>query len=218
MRVKSSWKYEGFCAEGEGLLCISDMDDNKDSHRLTDPRGITFEIEEGVTEVEEGFFDMFPYLTRIILPNSMKRVNVSEKTREIFHRCGVLICGNFDSYAETFAKEQGLTFMHKDIELARAGDYSDHGVDVVTLRFLVSGAVILKQESFCPGISAGNNGGGETSDQLKANFYKTMSRGDIADMCWGTVSGKVRKSAELEKFLKKAIAKGGYCLSFGDKK
>ena len=213
MNVKSSYRYEGFCAQGEGILCKSDMSFWNGSPKLTDPRGVTFEIEEGVTEVEEGFFDMFPTLVRLDLPGSIKSLPLSDKSREIFRRNGVVISGEFDSFAESFAREQGLSFIHSDIELARAGNYFEHGADIVTLRFR-NGTPQLRQESFCQGSSAGSSGGGEETVPLRSDFYKTLSQNDIADMCRGSCYKKVKENPKLAKFLKLARKKDGFWFSF----
>ena len=215
MNVKSSYRYEGFAADGEGILCISDMDYWKNSQKLTQAAGITFEIGEGITEVEEGFFDLIPSLIRINFPKSLKKLNMSDSTLELFRRNRVMISGCFDSYAESFAMQNKLSFIHSDIELARAGDYhSPGGKDIVTLRFMNDGRAMLFQECFSQGSSAGSSGGGEDNIELKANFYKTLSENDLADMCWGTCSGKVRQNRELAVFLKKARQKDGYYLCF----
>lgn len=215
MKVGRSCDYKGLSAEGGGILCVSDMDSWKNDTSLSDPMGVTFEIGEGITEVEKGFFDVIPAIMRIIFPASLKKLHMSDSTAELFRRNGVIICGAFDTYAESFAKEYGLRFIHSDILLTRTGSYNEPGgADVVTLRFMADGRVLLRQENFCPGISAGNNGGGEVTDELKANFYKTMSQEDIADMCRGRCCSKVRNNKQLAKFLKKARQKNGFCFSF----
>lgn len=215
MKVSRSWKYEGFAADGEGILCISDMDHWKNDPDVRDPRGVTFEIGEGITDIEEGFFDLFPTLTRMIVPGSLKKIPVFGATLEMFRRNGVIITGEFDSYAEDFAREHGLNFIHSDILLGRSGSYYDHGSNIITLRFLLDGRAMIFQESFSSGISAGNNGGGEENITLKPDFYRTLSQNDIADMCWGCCYSKIRDNAELGRFLKKAKAKGGYSFWFG---
>lgn len=215
MIVSSSWKYEGLTASGNGILCISDMNDWKNRSCLTDPCGVTFEMEEGITEVEEGFFDLIPNLIRINFPNSLKKLGMKDSTAELFRRNNVIISGCFDSYAESFAQEYGLSFLHSDIELARAGSYDEPGgSDIITLRFMTDGRTLILQSNFCQGSSAGNNGGGDEVIGLNADFYKTMSAEDIANMCWGNCFSEIKSNTELASFLKKAVQKGGYCLTF----
>ena len=212
MIIRSSYRRKGLSADGEGKLCIIDMDHWKNDPMITDPDGISFELEKGITEVEEGFFDMFPYLHLIIVSETVRHIGVSDRSLESFRRNDVAVCGEFDTYAERFAGEYGLRFVHSDIELARAGDYFEQsGTDVITLRFRPDGGAFILQENFCQGSSAGNNGGGEVTEDLPDDFYRTFTQEDIAGICWGTCYDKILGCAALKTFLEKAKARDGYC-------
>ena len=212
MIIRSAYRRNGLSADGEGKLCISDMDHWKNDSLIRDPRGIAFELEEGITEVEEGFFDMFPTLSLIVVSKSVRHIDVSDRSLELFRRNDVAVCGEFDSYAERFAGEYGLRFVHSDIVIARAGDYfSPGGSDVITLRFSPDGSAFILQENFCQGSSAGNSGGGDIRKDLPDDFYRTFTQEDIAGMCWGTCYEKILECAALKTFLEKAKARGGYC-------
>ncbi len=50
----------------------------------SNPRTGGFELTEGVTDVEEGFFDNIPNLMQIMIAPSVKHIGVTDKTKEIF--------------------------------------------------------------------------------------------------------------------------------------
>ena len=142
---------------------------------------------------------------------SVKHIGVTEKTREIFVRNGTYVSGRFDTYAESFAREQGICFVHENIELASVGDYFEHGNDTITLRLYENGTAKLHQDCRCQGISASSMGGGECDVSLPKDFYLTHSPKDIADLCWGSSYSAILKCQELKSFLSKARKKHGFC-------
>ena len=166
MKVCISYNLEGLCAQGEGMLLISDLDRYiRKGNTLNDPCGIGFELEQGVTDVEAGFFDHIPYLLRIVAAPSVKSIGITEKTKEIFAKNGTVIEGEFDTYAERFAKQNGLKFVHTDIKLAQTGEYDQRGIDIITLEMFDNGSARIHQDCRCAGISAGNTGGGECKEK-----------------------------------------------------
>ncbi len=178
-------------------------------------RDVELTIKDGFTQAEAGFFDYFPTLAVLTLPKTMKKIPLTETAAQHFRENGTLICGTFDSYAETFAREQKLRFLHEDIELARVGDaHSDIGIDIVSLQLFTTGKPCLNQKNFCPGISAGNNGGGEVNVFLPRDFYGTLPQKEIAARCWGRCRAAIEKNRELSVFLTKARRKNGYYFAF----
>lgn len=176
---------------------------------------MTFTLESGVTDVEIGFFDSFPTLRMLYISDTVNNIALTDKARKAFKKNKVLIIGGFDTYAERFAREYKLRFLHDDIELARVGEYSTReGVDIITLELFTSGKARIKQANYCPGSSAGNNGGGEMSFYLPRDFYITRSQKDIAKMCWGSCSEAIIKNNAFAKFLAKAFKKRGYYFEF----
>ena len=213
MIVSNSHKREGFSANGGKLLCSSDMNFWKGKPKMTDPNGVYFELQDGIEEVEDGFFELLPTLSELEIANSVRKIGMTEKTLEIFRNNNVLIRGVFDSYAETFAKEHGLRFLHSDFCLALDGDYSSLcGIDEITLRFTSDAQPYIRQENFCSGSSTGNNGGGHIDIQLPKNFHLTHSQKDIANLCWGNCREKIESSFAIGTFLEKARKLDGYFL------
>ena len=192
----------------ESLKRVSELYD------LEAPEGVTFTLESGITDVETDFFDRFPTLNVLYISDTVKNIALTKNARKAFMKNSVLIIGSFDTYAERFAKENKLRFLHTDIELARVGEYSTReGIDVITLELFTSGKARVKQANYCPGSSAGNNGGGEIDFYLPRDFYMTHSQKDIAKMCWGTCSEAIIKNNAFGKFLAKAFKKEAIILN-----
>ena len=84
MEVKNSYHLYGLRAEGEGMLCGSDLEYYIRTDRLNNPLEDGFELMEGVTDVEAGFFDYQPHIRHIMVANSVRHIGVTEKTKEIF--------------------------------------------------------------------------------------------------------------------------------------
>ena len=83
----------------------------------------------------------------------------------------VLIRGEYNTFAERFAKEKGLKFLHCDIHLADDDIKEHYEHDIITLRFHRKGAPDIHYNCFTPGSSAGSYGGGEYAVQLPKDFY-----------------------------------------------
>ena len=182
---------------------------------LEAPEGVTFSLGHGVTEVEIGFFDRFPTLKELHISDTVKTIALTEAARKAFIINKVLIIGSFDTYAEGFAREHRLRFLHREIELARVGNYNTcEGIDIITLELFTSGKARIRQANYCSGSSAGNNGGGERSFSLPRDFYMTCSQKDIAKMCWGNCAVAVMHNKVLGKFLSRAVKKLGYYFEF----
>ena len=212
MKISVSYNLEGLCAQGDGMLLISDLNDYiSKGQAADDPCGVGFELAQGVTDVEAGFFDLIPHLTHISAAPSVKNVGVTEKTKEIFAKNYTTVSGKFDTYAERFAKQNGLCFVHSDILLAQTGDYYERGRNIITLELFDNGTARLHQDCRCPGISAGNTGGGECDIRLPKDFYLTHSPKDLAELCWGSCYSEILKCQELRSFLAKAKKKHGFC-------
>ncbi|MBQ3078084.1 MAG: hypothetical protein IJC43_09510 [Clostridia bacterium] len=198
-----SGRYD-FRADGAGLLRIAHLNFWRNVPKFTEAGAVAFELGEGVTEVEPGFFDLFPGLTEIKLADTVTQIALTEQTQRLLRANDVLICGSFDRYAEQFAKEQGLRFVHADLELAADGDYFDGGIDLVTLRFDRDGSAFLHQNSLCQGSSSGSSGGGEERIALPADFALTHTPEELAALCWGNCREKIRRCEALAVYLQKA--------------
>ena len=211
MKVDSTYyKYTELCYDvrGEGSASPADVPQEVQSLQ----RRLTLLVRTGVTELQKGFLECFPTLCDLRLPDSVSHVGLTDAAKNLLHQNAVVIRGTFGSYAESFARDQSLTFLHADIPITCRGEYDIHGVDSLDLLFHIDGRAILYEDSCCPGISAGNNGGCDHSIVLPRDFYRSMSLKQIADECWGCFAGSVMRSEALKKFLEGAKARGGYML------
>ena len=208
MNVASSSHREGLTTAGEGMLCKSDMDFWRNLPEMKKP--VSFELAEGVTDVEEGFFEQLPLLRELWIGSTVKTLGLTEETLALFHKNDVLIRGQFNTVAERFAREQGLRFLTADFEVARGGNYFESFAYTVRLRFQPDEKPRLLQASFSQGSSAGSSLGTDEDVRLPKDFYLTMTQEEIADLCWGCAYGRVADSAALGKFLALAKKKKGY--------
>ena len=202
--------YWGIDAYGEGPLFVKDIEyhTEEDFRKRREP--VSFILCPGVTTVEAGVFDIFITLAELVVSDTVKRIDMSEKSMKLFRKNHVTVRAAFDSYGEAFAKKYGLNFLHEDIQLARHGDYFERGVDIITLRFTPDGSPFLHQDCRCQGSSAGSTGGGEVDLDLKKDFYRKLGQEDIAGMCWGSCCEGIMGSEKLRVFLEKAKERKGY--------
>ncbi|MBO4410703.1 MAG: hypothetical protein J5794_00715 [Lachnospiraceae bacterium] len=215
MFLRNSERGYGLAAVGEGFLPAELVSSIRNHERLNDPQGIVFELDDDITEVEAGFFDWTPWLRELTCGKSLKKIGMTDRSLKIFRDNDVLVRGFFDTYAERFASEYGLRFIHDDFRLGGSGNYFEpSGTDLITLLLAPYKKPVIRQSNFCQGSSAGSSLGGDIDLTLEETFYQTMSAEDIAGICWGTCYDSIRKNAALAKFISKARKKGGYYLDF----
>ena len=120
---------------------------------------------------------------------------------ELLKNNNVIIRGFYDSYAERFAQENGLLFIHKDIYLGikRYEEYQQSRT--VTLHFDENDQMCLIYEDFCQGISAGNTMGGEFTRDMPKEFHKGCTVKDFAYMMPEAYFDQIMNNKELEAFL-----------------
>ena len=157
--------------EGEGLLVKEDTEAWPTMGRDWQNEYDTLSITEGITGLGEGYLEAFPKIVCLILSRTVESVATTPELDKRLWKNKVLIRGEYDTYAEKFAKEKGLKFLHCDIPLA--DDYIEigHEHDIITLRFHEKGAPDIHYNCFTPGSSAGSYGGGEYYNKLPKNFY-----------------------------------------------
>ena len=206
--------YRGIDAYGEGPLYVKDIRYHSEEDFRKDREPVSFILCPGVTAVEAGFFDIYITIAELVVSDTVTRIDMSEKSVQLFRKNRVTVRAAFDSCGEAFAKKYGLVFMHEDIELARRGDYFEHGVDVVTLCFRPDGSPFIHQDCLCQGSSAGSSGGGEVSLDLQKDFYRRMTQEEIADVCWGGCYSRILGSEKLRVFLEKAKERKGYRVQY----
>lgn len=190
-------------------LTVADFQ-NKYGHddRMQQPYYVVSLDDEEVETVEEGFLDFFPNMYKLIIPPNVKKIGISTNLAKILSKNKVIIRGEFDTLAEEIAQKHHLPFIPMDIKLANTGDYFDHGVDVITLRFFDDGTVKIRQDELCQGSSAGSSLGGVVDLDINWDFFsETNVQERIAGMCWGNCYDQIRQSTALKSFIEKARIK-----------
>ena len=190
--------------EGEGVLCREDTElSPKPTERIAKEYD-TLSITEGITKVGEGFLDAFPNIGCLILARTVGSVAASPELEKRLRRNKVLIRGEYDTFAEKFAREKGLEFLHCDIHLADddIGDHYEH--DIITLRFHTKGAPDIHYNCFTPGSSAGSYGGGEYAKELPKDFYVGCTVETFAGNFPERLREQLRANEMLRRFLEAA--------------
>ena len=187
--------------KGEGTLCREDTEVTpKPTESLTREYD-TLNIIEGITNVGEGFLDAFPYIECLILSRTVELVAVSPELLKQWRKRKVLIRGEYDTFAEKFADENKLEFLHSDIPLAEYDIEVAHEHDIVTLRFHQNGQTDIHFNCFTPGSSAGSYGGGEYANKLPKDFYVGCTLEKFADNLTERAREQILQNKTLKRFL-----------------
>ena len=166
--------------EGEGFLVKEDAEVWPKSRKNWANEYNVLSITEGITGLGEGYLDAFPRIGCLILSRTVESAAVSPELEKKLRKNKVLIRGEYDTFAERFAAEKGLAFLHCDIPLAEDDIEIAHEHDIITLRFHENGAADIHYNCFTPGISAGSYGGGEYANELPEDFYENCSMEQFA--------------------------------------
>ena len=167
--------------EGEGLLVREDTEAWPTFDRDWRSEYDTLSITEGITGLGEGYLDAFPKIGCLILSRTVESVSTAPELDKRLRKNKVLIRGEYNTFAEKFAREKGLRFLHCDIPLAEDDIEAAHEHDVITLRFHEKGCPDIHYNCFTPGSSAGSYGGGEYANELPMDFYVGCTAEEFAD-------------------------------------
>ena len=165
--------------EGEGLLCKEDAEVWPAAEKNWQNGYDTLSVKEGIAGLGEGYLAAFPNIGCLILARTVESVDTTPELDQRLRKNKVLIRGEYNTFAETFAQEKGLKFLHCDIPLAE-DDIGHYEHDIITLRFHTRGAPDIHYNCFTPGSSAGSYGGGEYAKELPKDFYVGCTLEDFA--------------------------------------
>ena len=185
------------CIEGTGAVCSEDTDIGKENWTS---EYIHLHFKDGITEIKNGFLEQFGSLKSLTLDKSVRSISMTEELRELLKKNCVTIRGCYNTYAEQFAKENGLPFIHKDIHL---GTYhNEEHCESRTLRLhFDDGQMCLLYEDFCQGSSAGNSMGGEFTREMPEEFRRGCTQEEFAYMMPAIFFDQIMKNEELKEFL-----------------
>ena len=186
------------CIEGKGAICKEDTDIGKENWTN---EYINLHFKDGITEIRQGFLESFPGLKSVIVDRSVTNIEMTDELRELLKNNNVVIRGCYDTYAEKFAHENDLLFIHKDIYIGIRRNEEYHESRTVTLHFDENCQMCLLYEDFCQGISAGNTMGGEFMREMPEEFHRGCSIEELANMMPEAYFDQIMKNAELKAFL-----------------
>lgn len=126
---------------------------------------------------------------------------MTNELNELLKNNNVVIRGCYNTYAEKFAVENSLLFIHKDIYIGIRHNEEHCESRTITLHFAESGQMSLLYEDFCQGISAGNTMGGEFTRTMPKEFHKGCTLEEFADMMPEPYYAQIMMNKELEAFL-----------------
>lgn len=161
-------------------------------------------VTEGITALGEGYLDAFPKIECLILSRTVVSVVVTPEFVKRMRKRKVLIRGEYDTYAESFAKDNKLDFLHSDIQIADDDIEIAHEHDIITLRFHSDGSADIHYNCFTPGSSAGSYGGGEYANKLPKNFYVGCTIEKFADNFNERIREQILSNEAIRRFLESA--------------
>jgi len=126
----------------------------------------------GITSIGPGFIENCRHIRSLIISYTVESIAVTPELLALLRKNKTVVRGWFDSCGERFAKENGLPFLHADLFVGWHNDERHYTNTKFTIRFKKDGTVYREYDEYCPGISAGNNGGGVWTAELEADFYK----------------------------------------------
>lgn len=156
---------------GKGILHRKDTEVLPDTGEDWAENYDTLCVREGITGLGEGFLDVFQHIGCFIFARSVRSAEAGKDLLKRLSKNRVLIRGEYNTFAESFANKNGLRFLHSDIPLAEDDIEQYHEHDIITLRFHTDGPPDIHYNCFTPGSSAGNYGGGEFANEIPRDFF-----------------------------------------------
>ncbi|MBE6908964.1 MAG: hypothetical protein E7474_05100 [Ruminococcaceae bacterium] len=187
--------------EGEGLLLREDTEVWPTEAKNWQKEYGTLSVTEGITGLGEGYLDFFSNIGCLILSRTVESVAASPELDQKLCKNKVLIRGEYNTFAERFAQEKGLKFLHCDIPLAEDDIEIAHEHDIITLRFHENGSADIHYNCFTPGSSAGSYGGGEYARELPRDFYVGCSLEQFANNFPERLREQLTANEMLRRFL-----------------
>ncbi len=195
--------------KGEGVLYRKDTEvwpiENSGWTREYD----TLSVTDGITELGEGYLDAFSHVGCLILSRTVKYVAASHELLKQMRKRKVLIRGEYDTFAEDFAKENKLNFLHSNIHIGEYDIEVAHEHDIVTLRFHMDAPPDIHFNCFTPGSSASHYGGGEYFNPLPRDFYVGCTIENFADILSERLREQILTNDALKRFLESANRRYG---------
>lgn len=188
---------------GTGPVVKEDTNVSPGSTRDLLDHGYDLSFTDGITSVGPGFIEQFNHLRSLIFHYSVKSITATPELIAMLKRKNVVIRGWYDSAGEKFARDNGLKFLHADIFIGWHSDEEHYTNTKLTIRFRPDGSPYREYDEYCPGISAGNNGGGVWEGELTRDFYRGETLQSFAEWL-PRFKSPILKNKDLEYFLRTA--------------
>ena len=167
----------------------------------------SYQLDYWFTAIAPGYLEQLPTLKELVLPGSVESVGMTPPLEKLLRGNKTLIRGEFDSYAESFARAYGLPFRPADLVIARHELESVHEITVLTLTFRRDGTCCVKEDINSPGSSAGNSFGGTFLHELPRAFYRVKTAEQVAEGFRTILETAILEDGRLEEFIAKAREK-----------
>ena len=95
--------------KGEGVLCREDTELWHESCKNWAKEYDTLSVTEGITGLGEGYIEFFSHIDCLILSRTLGTLAASPELLKGWRKRKVLICGEYDTFAERFAEANTLT-------------------------------------------------------------------------------------------------------------
>jgi len=169
---------------------------------VEDPRAVGYDF--GYTGIDSALLEKLLTLKELVLPDSVTEIGVTPGLKKIFEENGTLIRGSFGSFAESFARGQGLRFRPADRVIAEYFFAPAQESTRLTLEFSRTGNALIREDVSSPGTSASNTFGGSFFHPLKKDFFMTDTAEQIAALFGERLRGALIADGRLADFIEKA--------------
>ena len=169
---------------------------------VQDPMAVGYDY--GYTGVDSAFLEKLATLKELILPPSVSAIQMTPKLENILTDNNTLIRGTFDSFAESFARENKFRFRHSDFVFAEYESERPPESTQLTMQFKRDGSVVIREDVSSSGTSASNTLGGSFYHSISTEFYKTNTAEEIAGMFSEDLRDVILKDGRLAEFIEKA--------------
>jgi len=188
---------------GSGIIRREDTEVYNPPEENWKERFTSLTMQDGITEIHEGVIEQFKGIRKLILPESLTRIDMTDALRAILHANDVLVCASFGSCGDRLARDNGLRFQPENIEL---GWYRDEVHDESTkliLRFHEDGSMDLLYDIYTTGISAGSSGGASLERELPEEYYPGCTLEEFAGMFPARYYGQIMNNPAVKVFLER---------------
>lgn len=163
----------------------------------------TVTVYDAVTEIDGGVLEQFPNVTKLNLPKSLTRIEMTGALKTLLCTNDVLVHAAYGSCGDVFAQEYGLRFLPENIELGWHRDEEHDESTKLVLRFHEDGTMNLLIDIFTAGISAGSSGGASLDRPMPEEYSPGCTLEEFAGMFPAQYSEQIMNNPEVTIFLKR---------------